>query len=71
MGLLDVLRKLGIDCGFYTTEGSCKADINCIKQARRKSSDIIKRPKTLRAVRKGFNNKHESEEGNTYGYGEH
>ena len=67
---LPVLRKLGIEHGFFTADACRKANICRVKQANRKSPSKVKqRRKTLRAVRKGFNDKNEQEEGGTYGSG--
>ena len=69
-GTLSVLTKLGIEHGFFTADAYRKADICRVKQANRKSTSKVKqRRKTLRAVRKGFNDKNEQEEGLTYGSG--
>ena len=47
-----------------------KADICRAKKATRKSTNKVKQKrKTLGAVRKGFNDKNEQEEGETYGSG--
>ena len=69
-GLLPVFEKLGIEPGFYTIHGCAKADLDRISQANRKSTDATKaRRKTLRATRKGFNDKHELNEVETYASG--
>ena len=69
-GTLPVLTKLWIEHGFFTADACRKADICRVKQVNRKSTNKIKqRRKTLRAVRKGFNDKNEQEEGETYGSG--
>ena len=69
-GTLPVLTKLGIEHGFFTDDSCRKAGILRVKQANRKSTNKVKlRRKTLRAVRKGFNDKNEQEEGETYGSG--
>ena len=69
-GALPVLTKLGIEHGFFTADTCRKADICRVKQANRKSTNKAKqRRKTLQAVRKGFNDKNEQEEGETYGSG--
>ena len=67
-GTLPVLTKLGTEHGFFTPNACRKADICRVKLANRKSTNKVKqRRKTLRAVRKGFNDKNEQEEGETYG----
>ena len=67
-GTLPALAKLGIEHGFFTADACRKADICRVKQANRKSTKKVKqRRKTLRAVRKGFNDKNKQEEGETYG----
>ena len=69
-GTFPVLTKLGIEHGFFTADTCRKADICRVKQANRKSTNKAKqRRKTLQAVRKGFNDKNEQEEGETYGSG--
>ena len=69
-GTLPVLTKLGIEHGFFTADACQKGDICRVKQAKRKSINKVKqRRKTLRAVRKGFNDKNEQEGGVTYGSG--
>ena len=69
-GTLPVLTKLGTEHGFFTPNACRKADICRVKLANRKSTNKVKqRRKTLRAVRKGFNDKNEQEEGETYGSG--
>ena len=63
-------NRLGIEPGYYTMEGCTTADLKRIKQSDRKSTDGVKaRRKTLRAIRKGFNDKHELDEGDTYASG--
>ena len=67
---LPVFDRLGIEPGYYTMEGCTTADLKHIKQSDRKSTDGVKaRRKTLRAIRKGFNDKHELDEGDTYASG--
>ena len=63
------LRDRDRDRTWFLTANACrKADICRVKQAKRKSTNKVKqRRKTLRAVRKGFNDKNEQEEGETYG----
>ena len=69
-GLLPVFDQLGIEPGYYTIESGTRVDLERIKQSDRKSTDGVKaRRKTLRAIRKGFNNKHELDEGETYASG--
>ena len=69
-GLLPLFERFGIDCGYFTTEGSKKSDSSRIKLCNRKSTDKEKlRRKKLRAIRKGFNDKHHAEEGETYSSG--
>ena len=59
-GLLPVFYQLGIEPGNYTIEGCIRVDLECIKQSDHKSADGVKaRRKTLRAIRKGFNDKYE------------
>ena len=71
MGLIPVFKKLGIDCSYYTTEENRKADCLCIRRSVRKSMEHVKKKrKQLRATRKGFADKKELEEGETYGYGQ-
>ena len=66
-GALPVLTELLIGHGFFTADACRKADICRVKQANRKSTNMVKqRRKTLRAVRKGFNDKNEQKEGETY-----
>ena len=66
-GLLPVFDQLGIEPGHYTMKGFTRVDFERIKQSDRKSTDGVKvRPKTLRAIRKGFIDKHELDEGDTY-----
>lgn len=69
-GLLPVFTNLGVECGFYTTEGCKKSDIQRVKQSDHKSTTKVKqRRKKLRATRKGYNDKNELEEGETYASG--
>ena len=69
-GLLPVFEKIGIECGFFTTDGFNNSDINRIIQCNRKSSDSVKsKRKSLHAERKGFNDQNELEEGETYASG--
>ena len=69
-GLLPVFDQLGIEPGYYTIESGTRVDLERIKQSDRKSTDGVKaRRKTLRAIRKVFNNKHELDEGETYASG--
>ena len=71
MGLIPVFKKSGIDCGYYTTEENRKADCFHIRHSDHKSAQHVKkRRKQLRAIRKGFTDKNELEEGETYGYGQ-
>ena len=57
-GTLPVLIKLGIVHGFFTADAFRKADTCRVKHANRKSTHKVKqRRKTLRAGRKGFNDK--------------
>ena len=66
-GTLPILTKLVIEHGFFTADACRKADICHAKKATRKSTNKVKqRRKTLRAVRKGFNDKNEQEEGETW-----
>ena len=68
MSIGAVLTKLRIEHGFFTADTCRKADICREKQANRKSTSKVKqRRKTLWAVTKGFNDKNEQEEGETYG----
>ena len=69
-GLLPVFDRLGIEPGYFTVESSNRADLERIKQSDRKSTGRVKaRRKTLRGIRKGFNDKHELDEGETYASG--
>ena len=69
-GLLPVFDRLDIETAYYTMEVCTRADLEHIKQSDRKSTDGVKaRRKTLRSIRKGFNDKHELDEGETYASG--
>ena len=69
-GLLPVFDQLGIEPGYYAIEGCTGVDLERIKQSDCKSIDGVKeRQKTLRTIRKGFNDKHELDEGETYAGG--
>ena len=58
------LIKFGIKPGYYTMESCTRADLERIKQSDCKLTDGVKvRWKTLRAIRKDFNDKHELDEG--------
>ena len=71
MRLTHVFKKLGIDCGYYTTEENRKADCLRVRHSYHKSmKHVNKRRKQLRAIRKGFADKNELEEGETSGYGQ-
>ena len=71
MRLTHVFKKLGIDCGYYTTEENRKADCLRVRHSDHKSmKHVNKRRKQLRAIRKGFADKNELEEGETSGYGQ-
>ena len=51
-------------------EGCTRADLECTKQSDRKLTDRVKaRRKTLIPIRKGFNDKHELDEGQAYASG--
>ena len=43
MGLIPVFKKLGIDCGYYTTEENTKSDCLRIKHSNHKSIEHVKR----------------------------
>ena len=65
--LLSVFDRFGIKPGYYTMEGCTRADLGRIKQSDRKSTERVKASwKTLRAIRKDFNDKHELDEGEKY-----
>ena len=71
MRLIHVFKKLGIDCGYYTTEENRKADCLRVRHSDHKSmKHVKKRRKQLRAINKGFADKNELEEGETSGYGQ-
>ena len=70
MGLIPAFKKLGIDCGYYTTEENTKSDCLRIKHSDHKSMERVKkRRKQLRVIKNGFADKNELEEGKTYRYG--
>ena len=57
------LTKSGIEPGYYTMESCTRADLERIKQSDCKLTDGVKVGwKTLRAIRKDFNDKHELDE---------
>ena len=69
-GLLPVFDQLGIEPSYYTMESCTRTDLERIKQSDRKSTDGVKATqKTLRTIKKGFNDEHELDEGDTYASG--
>ena len=66
-----MFKKLGVDCGYCVTEENRKADCLCTKHSDHKSTERVKkRLKQLRAIRKGFADKNDLEEGETWEYGQ-
>ena len=69
-GLLEVLAKCGLKTGFFTEEFARKHDTARVKASDRRSSEPVKRRrKLLHANRKGYQDKHEEVEGETYAKG--
>ena len=61
-----MFKKLGVDCGYCVTEENRKPDCLCSKHSDHKSTERVKkRLKQLRAIRKGFADKNDLEEGET------
>ena len=69
-GLLDVFSHLNLDHGGYTQTFCVKHDEKRINSMDIKCLAKVKqRRKRLRAIRKGFQDKHEEAEGETYASG--
>ena len=66
-----MFKKLGVDCGYCVTEENRKADCLCTKHSDHNSTERVKkRLKQLRAIRKGFADNNDLEEGETWEYGQ-
>ena len=66
-GMIDVLHSLGILPGHFTKNGFQNSDVLREKLMDIKSSEKFKKQrKKLRATRKGFDDKHNDEEGTLY-----
>ena len=62
MELLPVCKKLGIGCGYCTTENSRKIDCLFNKHSDHQPTECVKKKhKQLRAIKKGFPDKNELE----------
>ena len=69
-GLLNVFHLIKIKPGFFCEQYCMQRDQNCVEKMEQKSLDCNKqRRKKLRAIRKGFADKDEEQEGVVYGAG--
>ena len=64
---INILEQLGIDAGHFCHTACQKMDNLRIDKSKRRSSEVSKRRrKTLRAIKKGFQDKHTAQEGTSY-----
>lgn len=67
IGLANVMKRQEMNPGFYTMKGLKKIDDVRILKAERKVKDtVMQRRKTLRRIKKGFEDKHKDQEGDIY-----
>ena len=66
-----MFKKLGVECGYYTTEKNRKVDCLRIRHSDPKATEHVKkRSEQVRAIRKGVAIKNEFEERETFEYGQ-
>lgn len=70
IGIINVMKRLGIEKGHFTNAGSDKKSRKRMKSMERKNTDRFKkRRKQLRALKKGWQDKEVQQEGETYAAG--